>query len=142
MRQQPLPDDILLTDAALGGVPILEIAAPGAQSEAGVLYVHGGVFALGSARAGAGLASLVARQARAKVLFVEYLLAPEHPYPAAVDDALTAYRGLLATGIAPALIAFVASRLVAGWRSPRWWQHAGRGFRSHPRRCCSRPGST
>jgi monoterpene epsilon-lactone hydrolase len=51
----------LLTDATLGGVPILEIAAPGAEADARILYLHGGVFALGSARADAGLASLLAR---------------------------------------------------------------------------------
>jgi len=70
-----------------------------------VLDVHGGVCALGSARASAGLACLLARQARAKVLSVDYRLAPEHPYPAAPDDALASYRGLLDTGIRPERIA-------------------------------------
>ena len=114
MRRQPLRDDILLTDGTLGGVPILEFAAPGAQAEARVSYFHGRVLALGSARAGAGLASLLARQARAEVASVEYRLAPEHPYPAAIDDALSAHRGLLATGVAPARIAFVGESAGGG----------------------------
>jgi hypothetical protein len=55
IREPPLPGDILLNDALLGGVPILEIAAPGAEEEARVLYFHDGAFALRSPRAGAGL---------------------------------------------------------------------------------------
>jgi monoterpene epsilon-lactone hydrolase len=47
MLRQPLPDDIQLTDGTLGGVPVLEIEAPGADADARVLYFHGGVFALG-----------------------------------------------------------------------------------------------
>lgn len=101
MLQTPLPSDLSLTETNLGGVPALEISMPEATTDAAILYFHGGVFALGSARASAGLACLIARQARAKVLSVDYRLAPEHPYPAAPDDALAAYRGLLDTGIRP-----------------------------------------
>jgi epsilon-lactone hydrolase len=106
MLQTPLPSDVSLTEATLGGVPALEIAVPEATADAAVLYFHGGVFALGSARASAGLACLLARQARAKVLSVDYRLAPENPYPAAPDDALASYRGLLETRIRPERIAF------------------------------------
>jgi epsilon-lactone hydrolase len=105
MLQTPLPPDVSLNETALGGVPALEISVPEATSGAVVLYFHGGVFALGSARASAGLACLLARQARAKVVSVEYRLAPENPYPAAPDDALAAYRALLETGIRPGRIA-------------------------------------
>ena len=101
MLQTPLPSDVSLTEMTLGGVPVLEISVPEAIADAALLYFHGGVFALGSARASAGLACLLARQARAKVLSVDYRLAPEHPYPAATDDALVSYRGLLETGIRP-----------------------------------------
>jgi epsilon-lactone hydrolase len=106
MLQTPLPLDVSLTEMTLGGVPALEISVPEATTDAVLLYFHGGVFALGSARASAGLACLLARQARAKVLSVDYRLAPEHPYPAAPDDALASYRGLLDTGIRPERIAF------------------------------------
>jgi epsilon-lactone hydrolase len=101
MLQTPLPPDVSLTETTLGGVPVIEISVPEARADAVVLYFHGGVFALGSARASAGLGSLLARQARAKVLSVDYRLAPEHPYPAATEDALSSYRGLLETGIRP-----------------------------------------
>jgi monoterpene epsilon-lactone hydrolase len=106
MLQTPLPSDVSLTEMTPGGVPALEISVPEATTDAALLYLHGGVFALGSARASAGLASLLARQARAKVLSVDYRLAPEHPYPAAPDDALASYRGLLNAGIRPERIAF------------------------------------
>jgi epsilon-lactone hydrolase len=106
MLQTPLPSDVSLTEMTLGGVPALEISVPEATPDAVLLYFHGGVFALGSARASAGLACLLARKARAKVLSVDYRLAPEHPYPAAPDDALASYRGLLDTGIRPERIAF------------------------------------
>jgi acetyl esterase/lipase len=106
MRQVPLPDDITLTEGTLNGVSILEVAPPEADDEARILFFHGGVFALGSARASAALAALLGRQARATVVSVDYRLAPEEPYPAAPDDALAAYRGLLDSGVAPAGVAF------------------------------------
>src|SRR3954453_20572957 len=105
MRQVPLPDDIALTEGTLNGVPTLEVAPPEADGDATILFFHGGVFALGSARASAALAALLARGARATVVSVDYRLAPEQPYPAAPDDALAAYRGRLDSGVAPASVA-------------------------------------
>src|ERR1700733_11990322 len=82
MLQAPLPSDVSLTEMTLGGFPVLEISVPEAIADAALLYFHGGVFALGSARASAGLACLLARQARAKVLSVDYRLPPLQPHPA------------------------------------------------------------
>jgi epsilon-lactone hydrolase len=106
-RESTLPDDLELSERALGGVPALEIVVSGTDTDSALLYFHGGVFALSSPRAGAGLAGVLERLARARVFSVDYRLAPEHPYPAAIDDALAAYRGLLGTGLAPARIAIV-----------------------------------
>ena len=103
---QPLPADVSVTAAALGGVPTAEITIGGIGSRHVVLYFHGGVYVLGDAAGAAGLASQVGRQAGAKVISVDYRLAPEHPYPAAVDDALAAYQALLDSGTAPSDIAF------------------------------------
>ena len=92
---QPLPADVTVTAAALGGVPTAEITVDGIEPRHVVLYFHGGVYVLGDAFQAAGLASQVGRRTRAKVISVDYRLAPEHPYPAAVDDALAAYEALL-----------------------------------------------
>jgi acetyl esterase/lipase len=97
---QPLPADVTVTAATLGGIPTAEITIDGIEPRHVVLYFHGGVYVLGDAASAASLASQVGRRTRAKVISVDYRLAPEHPYPAAVDDALAAYEALLHNGIA------------------------------------------
>ncbi len=67
-----------------------------------VFYLHGGGYFLSSPRAHRPLTTALARVARAAVFAPDYRLAPEHPFPAALDDALAAYRALLATGVDPA----------------------------------------
>jgi acetyl esterase/lipase len=98
---QPLPAEVTVTAAALDGVPTAEITVDGIEPRHVVLYFHSGVYVLGDAYASAGLASQIGRRTRAKVISVDYRLAPEHPYPAAVDDALAAYEALLRDGTAP-----------------------------------------
>ena len=110
---QPLPADVTVTAAALGGVPTAEITVDGIESRHVVLYFHAGVYVMGDAFQTAGLASQVGRRTRAKVISVDYRLAPEHPYPAAVDDALAAYEALL-RGTAPSDIAFAGESAGGG----------------------------
>ena len=76
---QPLPADVTVTAAALGGVPTAEITIDGTEPRHVVLYFHGGVYVLGDAFQAAGLASQVGRRTRAKVISVDYRLAPEQP---------------------------------------------------------------
>ena len=111
---QPLPADVTVTAAALGGVPTAEITIDGIEPRHVVLYFHGGVYVLGDAFQAAGLASEIGRRTRAKVISVDYRLAPEHPYPAAVDDALAAYGALLNNGTAPSDIAFAGESAGGG----------------------------
>jgi len=111
---QPLPAGVTVTAAALGAVPTAEITIDGIGSRHVVLYFHGGVYVLGGASQAAGLASQVGRQAGAKVIYVDYRLAPEHPYPAAVDDALAAYEALLDNGTAPSDIVFAGESAGGG----------------------------
>jgi len=99
---QPLPADVTVTEGRLGGVRTAEITVDGVEPRHVVLYFHGGVYALGDELQAAELASQIGRRTDAKVISVGYRLAPEHPFPAAVDDALSAYRALLAAGTAPA----------------------------------------
>ena len=114
LSAQPLPAEITVTAAVLGGVPVAEVTVDGIEPRHTVLYFHGGVYVLGDAAQAAGLASQIGRRTRATVISVDYRLAPEHPYPAAVDDALAAYQALLDNGTAPADIAFAGESAGAG----------------------------
>jgi acetyl esterase/lipase len=111
---QPLPADVTVTAADLGGVPTAEITVDGIEPRHVVLYFHGGVYVISDAFLAAGLASELARRTQAKAISVDYRLAPEHPYPAAVDDALAAYEALLDGGIAPSEIAFAGDSAGGG----------------------------
>ena len=111
---QPLPADVTVTAAELGGVPTAEITVDGIEPRHVVLYFHGGVYVLGDAFQAAGLAAQIGRRTRAKVISVDYRLAPEHPYPAAVDDALAAYQALLRGGTAPSDIVFAGESAGGG----------------------------
>jgi epsilon-lactone hydrolase len=111
---QPLPAGVSVTPAALGGVPTAEITVGGIEPRHVVLYFHAGVYVLGDAVQAAGLASQVGRRTGAKVISVDYRLAPEHPYPAAVDDALAAYQALLQGGTDPADIALAGESAGGG----------------------------
>jgi monoterpene epsilon-lactone hydrolase len=114
LSAQPLPADVTVTAAALGGVPTAEITVDGIEPRHVVLYFHGGVYVMGDAFLAADLASQVGRRTDAKAISVDYRLAPEHPYPAAVDDALAAYGALLKSGIAPSDIAFAGESAGGG----------------------------
>jgi len=111
---QPLPADVTVAAAALDGVPTAEITVDEIEPRHVVLYFHGGVYVIGDAFIAADLASQVGRRTQAKVISVDYRLAPEHPYPAAVDDALAAYDALLRNGIAPSDIAFAGESAGGG----------------------------
>src|SRR5580700_7483627 len=111
---QPLPADLTVTAATLGGVPVAEITLAGIEPRHAVLYFHGGVYVLGDAFQAADLASQVGRRTSARVYSVDYRLAPEHPFPAAVDDALAAYEALLRSGTAPSDIVFAGDSAGGG----------------------------
>jgi monoterpene epsilon-lactone hydrolase len=114
LSAQPLPADVTVTAAELGGVRTAEITVAGIEPEHVVLYFHAGVYVLGDAFLTADLASQVGRRTRAKVISVDYRLAPEHPYPAAVDDAFAAYEALLRNGTAPSDIVFAGESAGGG----------------------------
>ena len=110
----PLPDDVSTTQGELGGVPVVTVRTPDPDPAAVILYFHGGAYALGSAPDSVGLAADVSRRAHAKAISVDYRLAPEHPFPAAVDDALAAYGALLEEGVPAENIAFVGESAGGG----------------------------
>lgn len=90
-----------ITHKPLGGVPTEWINHPASGARGFVLYLHGGGYVTCSPRTHRSLTSRLARMARVCVAVPDYRLAPEHPHPAAVDDALAAYEGLLAQDIPP-----------------------------------------
>ena len=100
LSAQPLPADVSTVD--------------GIEPRHVVMYFHGGVYVLGDAFLSADLASQVGRRTSAKVISVDYRLAPEHPYPAAVDDALAAYEALLHNGTVPSDIVFAGESAGGG----------------------------
>jgi acetyl esterase/lipase len=105
---------VTVTSGELGGVPTAEVTVEGVEQRHVVLYFHGGVYVLGDAASAAGLAAQVGQRIRAKVISVDYRLAPEHPYPAAVDDALAAYEALLGGGTDPSDIVFAGESAGGG----------------------------
>jgi epsilon-lactone hydrolase len=114
VASQPLPADLTVTGGTLGGVPVAEITIAGVEPRHVVLYFHGGVYVLGDAFQAAALAAQVGRRAGARVFSVDYRLAPEHPFPAAADDALAAYQALLDGGTDPSDIAFAGESAGGG----------------------------
>jgi epsilon-lactone hydrolase len=100
---RPLADGFTARPGTLGGVDVLRLDGP-YRSDIVVLYFHGGGYTFGSPRTTATLTSRLAARAGASAISVGYRLAPENPFPAALDDALAAYRGLLDSGVAPARI--------------------------------------
>ena len=115
-------------------MPAHWLTAPGADPGRVLLFLHGGGYELGSLRSDGELAARLGRAAGMRVLFPEYRLAPEHPFPAAIDDVLAAWRWLR-TGQhldAPSL-AVAGDRPAGGSPSPCSWPPAT------PGRPCPRP---
>lgn len=112
---QTLAEDIAYEPSVLGGVAVEWTSVRGgANADRTVLYFHGGGYCLGSIATHRTLVGNIARAAAARVASVEYRLAPEHPFPAAVDDAVAAYRGLLSAGKSPARIALAGDSAGGG----------------------------
>jgi len=94
LAQAPIADNVEIRPVNAGGVPSLAIV-PAGEAGVGILYLHGGGFTVGSAYGYRPLVSALVAAAGVGALVPDYRLAPEHPFPAAVEDALAAYRWLL-----------------------------------------------
>ena len=93
-RLHKVPDDVVIEEVIAGGVPAYWLEPPRARVGRVLLFMHGGGYELGSLRSDGELAARLGRASGMRVLFPEYRLAPEHPFPAAVDDVLAAWRWL------------------------------------------------
>ena len=100
-----MPDGVSVEEVDVDGMSALWCRPAGAPSDSVVVYFHGGGYVLQSAQSHRKLTSHLAIQSNRNVLSVNYRLAPEHPHPAAVEDAMRAYKWLLAQGFAPSRIA-------------------------------------
>ena len=96
------PDaDAVSVEVDADGVAAEWVSIRDTQTDRSVLYLHGGAYVMGSRNTHRGLAARIARSARARVLLADYRLAPENPFPAAVDDAVACWRWLLKQGHEP-----------------------------------------
>lgn len=100
-RVPPPPAGTTITHTALGSVPAERLTRPLSNPDRVVFFLHGGGYIAGGPRLYRQVTWRLADAARAAVISVDYALAPEHPFPAAVDDAFAAWRALLAEGLDP-----------------------------------------
>jgi monoterpene epsilon-lactone hydrolase len=101
----PLPADTRFDEVSMGGVTCEWSLAPGSDPARVLVFFHGGGYCSGSIRSHRGMVARMGGAAKVRTLAVGYRLAPEHPYPAALEDALAVYHALLAQGIDPRRIA-------------------------------------
>ncbi|PBC23014.1 MULTISPECIES: alpha/beta hydrolase [unclassified Mesorhizobium] len=94
----PAAADVQVEAATVGGIAGFWLRPVSARSGAHILYLHGGGYVLGSAEALTNFAGQIASRVGADTFVPDYRLAPEYPFPAAIDDAVAVYRGLVADG--------------------------------------------
>ena len=105
MGMMPPPPNTKVTPVTADGVAAEWVEAPSARASHAILYLHGGGYVIGSPRTHRALAGKLSETAKARVLVIDYRMAPENPFPAAVDDAVKAYKWLLAQGISASNLA-------------------------------------
>ncbi|HUN39474.1 MAG TPA: alpha/beta hydrolase [Acetobacteraceae bacterium] len=103
-RQFGVPADVTVEKVSANGVPAEWTATQAADRNSAVLYFHGGGYVIGSLDSHRHAVAEIGRASAARTLAIDYRMAPEHPFPAAVQDALAAYRFLLESGIKPGRI--------------------------------------
>jgi epsilon-lactone hydrolase len=110
----PTAADVKVEAVTASGVPAEWTTTPDAQSDAAVLFVHGGGYVVGSLLSHRHMVSEIGRAAHARTLALHYRLAPEHPFPAPVEDTIAGYRFLLAQGLRPGRIAIACDSAGGG----------------------------
>ena len=112
--QYPPPPDVRVEPVDAGGVPAEWTTTPGADPSRVLLFLHGGGYISGSIASHRHMVAQAGREARARTLALGYRLAPERPFPAALEDAVAGYRFLLAQGVAPGRIALAGESAGGG----------------------------
>lgn len=98
LKQHPLPEDVKIEEINAGGVPAEWQIVPRADNDKVILYFHGGGMVLMSPKTHRALTIEIAQLTKMRVLSIDYRLAPEHPFPAPLEDCVTAYKWLLSQG--------------------------------------------
>ncbi len=114
MSEYKADDDIIFERVGAGGVSAEWIYAPNAAEDRVLLYLHGGGYVIGSMRTHRATLSRLSQASGTRVLGLEYRLAPENPFPAAVEDSVAAYRWLLSQGVKPGKIAIAGDSCGGG----------------------------
>jgi epsilon-lactone hydrolase len=110
----PIAPDIQIEPLIIAKAGAQLLTPAGADPARALLYLHGGGYVFGSLKSHGGLAAEIARAARCQVLQLDYRRAPEHPFPAAVEDATAAYRWLLDRGFAAPKLAIAGDSAGGG----------------------------
>lgn len=114
MTQMIVPDTIRTTQTTLGNRPALHVEPDNGPSAGTILYFHGGGFVFGSPETALSLTGHLVAKTGFRAYSPDYRLAPEHPFPAAIEDTLSAYRELLDSGMDPSTIAFAGDSAGGG----------------------------
>jgi acetyl esterase/lipase len=114
LARRPADQDVRIEAATLGGVAVEWVWAEGVPADQVVLHFHGGGFRAGSPRGSRQFAGRLSRAAKARFAVLNYRLAPEHPFPAALNDVISSYRDLLDAGQAATSIAFGGESIGGG----------------------------
>lgn len=101
----PIPEGTEVTSVTVDDVASEWVVSPQARDDHAILYLHGGGYVIGSPATHRAMAAKLSQSARAKLLVIDYRLAPETAFPGAVEDAVKAYRWLLSQGYAPEKLA-------------------------------------
>ena len=91
----PRPRKVSYVDTVVGGVPAIVATATEVPPVRHILYIHGGAYVVGSPKSHIAMCARLAKRAAATVTVIDYRLAPEHVYPAAIDDCVAAYRAII-----------------------------------------------
>ncbi len=116
-RREPANKDIKFVRVKVGDIPCEWVVAPGADTDVRLLYLHGGGFVSGSGAFYLTLAAHLSAAARCAVLLPDYRLAPEHPFPAGIEDCVASHEWIRAngpTGAGPAKVTFIAGDSAGG----------------------------
>ena len=114
MAAFPVPAGVRRTPTEVAGLPALHVEPEGDARPGTILYFHGGSFSLGSPETAMVLTANLVRRTGVRAISLDYGLAPEHPFPAAIDDCVAAFRSLLERGIDPASIVFAGDSAGGG----------------------------